>query len=1471
MGTKHNVHFNINNASTSSNSTLLVTNRAKPAPKFNLGLCSDSFSETISAYAKELIRQRKESILEQRNDIVDLSATGESSKASDEDVNTNAVANKNEAVVFEEVGKRVHGNKQHRDRAAEGKVVRKARVPRTPRTILLAWENTVKSAPSSESSLKQLDKASKHHLSLVQSSSKSDCKKEEIKNGEDTMTEKEKPTIDKMSPSNNISLTRTKTNVAPGVSRNFNGPLAQHNSEHMFHQSSSEGQEMADTSNNKPKGGVSDQNNKENEMSDAFLIARSKTMPTLNRVKVPQQKLGAIPNEGERLRHAKEMAERAIKYKKIFTIQGGYSTIRNSLRRRGWVEKFYKIPPPVKKANQSKRDKNSDDDDNNNDDDDDDDVDDDDDDADDMDSKFTIISHISDDQPKVPPWEEEDGIYGIMSRLVRNVNPSLFWVLKRDAIDYRFLSKDQMVNHYCKAGSFTTKVGLCVNMKNVVWFDNTDHDTFFPRCYRLSHDEDKEAFIDDYRLTACMSIVKAAVRQHVLPEHKDDDEEGEQVSLSILKVSHRLMFIFYHQAQTADTNTNTAAITNGKMSKPGDDDQKKVNIETSGSDEDGCNKCVLYCKVYFFGLISAPSNPQGMGRKTRRKNRAKIPVRVLETAVYQCEKFLASKDHEDIDMPTSHGCSSYHLDSNNVSILSFQSLFSEEGHFSHVPITLVNQCDSLTRRLAQHCPQFEMDGLRNVWIVKPGAKSRGRGIICYEKLEDMLKLVASQIVKKDGKYVVQKYIERPLLIYNTKFDIRQWFLVTDWNPLTLWFYRDSYLRFCSQQFTLEDFDQSIHLSNNAIQKHYKNGPRSPRLPDENMWTHHEFKDYLKKKYPNAWDEIIYPSMKKAIICSLLVTQDLVEYRKASFELYGADFMLTEDLTPWLIEINSSPSMESSTAVTAKLCTAVLDDTIKVVIDRKLDRSCDIGAFELAYKQPLVTVPPYIGINLCVEGQSVKRPQCVLKPQIRQSDPGLTESLFTPRTVTMRQTIIDRNFEIKKIMSVDSSPSKHDKVRIPESTSSKNVVTLSSKEVAAKVNTFRTVGEAERLKAGSKSSHNGIANSPNVMTDTKANSGGDSMAGGSAGSAISKHSKARESHKSDSLSSLTQTEAQQSAPKLEELTYHNGPPVSTSSALPTSPYLASLNQRRFISKKSVSMNYTIPPAQGAERMGPAKAVVVSNVESTDLKNTRPAKGTVISGTSWNRTCQWCGRGGGLQLDSADPNCPCQRDSVLVTSYPSSNVESLGVTAQNTPTGRARSISRNNLKTARHTLFVTPTYPPVSDVGSDHVEEASNIESKPVRPSSAYTEVTLSPKKLRNPRGKTHKRRKSVSSSGQPQETLGIFNTPYQLKVQSNLTRSQDLYRNASSFSYTSGNWQNVIYDKPQPYGISPYTSGTDPTRRTSVQYAGLRGMVGLRANSTHSVVKMWPTMTYRDSGHYVSPLGVMTRRRLQMRQSRGGVS
>lgn len=39
-------------------------------------------------------------------------------------------------------------------------------------------------------------------------------------------------------------------------------------------------------------------------------------------------------------------------------------------------------------------------------------------------------------------------------------------------------------------------------------------------------------------------------------------------------------------------------------------------------------------------------------------------------------------------------------------------------------LTKVDEC---LKNVALHCPQYKIDGTRNIWILKPGAKSRGRG------------------------------------------------------------------------------------------------------------------------------------------------------------------------------------------------------------------------------------------------------------------------------------------------------------------------------------------------------------------------------------------------------------------------------------------------------------------------------------------------------------------------------------------------------------------------------------------------------------------------------------------------------------------------------------------------------------------------------------------------------------------------
>lgn len=358
------------------------------------------------------------------------------------------------------------------------------------------------------------------------------------------------------------------------------------------------------------------------------------------------------------------------------------------------------------------------------------------------------------------------------------------------------------------------------------------------------------------------------------------------------------------------------------------------------------------------------------GENSARSPTGTIPLKALDFAIRRCSDYIGAQSHEDIDQEServwSHQwdqfiCWYYKIIQNQALFVRnnvpFQKYFLASRH--------------ILKKAKKYWPQLDLDGTLNIWILKPGYKSRGRGIVLMNKLEDVLVKV-NPANKTDTRFVVQKYIERPLLIHDTKFDIRQWFMITCAQPLTLWMYKESYLRFCSQKFTLSDFHESIHLCNHAVQCKYTNcTDRDSSLPNDNMWDVATFKEFLKSKgHSEAWDELIYPGMKQGLVGSLLASQEAMDRRKNSFELYGADFMVMDDFSVWLIEINSHPDMSNSSAVTTRLCRQVMEDVIKVVIDFREDKNAETGQFELSYKQRMPSCQPYLGAALSLHGTKI---------------------------------------------------------------------------------------------------------------------------------------------------------------------------------------------------------------------------------------------------------------------------------------------------------------------------------------------------------------------------------------------------------------------------------------------------------------------------------------------------------------------
>ncbi|CEG39583.1 Predicted tubulin-tyrosine ligase [Plasmopara halstedii] len=278
------------------------------------------------------------------------------------------------------------------------------------------------------------------------------------------------------------------------------------------------------------------------------------------------------------------------------------------------------------------------------------------------------------------------------------------------------------------------------------------------------------------------------------------------------------------------------------------------------------------------------------------------------------------------------------------------------------------EIQEILTQLEQRDPQF-LTVCRddsNVWICKPSNLSQGRGIVLCNTSEDMEKLlfpdkncaVNSDEIKDRSmiqtKWMVQKYIERPLLLQNgRKFDIRQWVLITALkpDPIVFWFFK-SYLRFCSRKFNLAHLhDQFVHLSNYSVQQHFardvEDDSRSNQDEDVNafepMWSSEQFQDMLRQQHGNdVWSETIVPQMQSIVQLTLDAVLPRLEVVGQGFEWLGYDFLVDENNHVWLLEVNVSPDMSHSTKITAELVPKATADALSVILDTESSRSSENG-------------------------------------------------------------------------------------------------------------------------------------------------------------------------------------------------------------------------------------------------------------------------------------------------------------------------------------------------------------------------------------------------------------------------------------------------------------------------------------------------------------------------------------------------
>jgi len=185
--------------------------------------------------------------------------------------------------------------------------------------------------------------------------------------------------------------------------------------------------------------------------------------------------------------------------------------------------------------------------------------------------------------------------------------------------------------------------------------------------------------------------------------------------------------------------------------------------------------------------------------------------------------------------------------------------------------------------------------------VKPKSSSRGRGIFVTDD---------AGAVPLNDKTLAQRYINKPHLYEGHKYVFRFYLLITSVDPLRVYLYKDGFVKLASEPCAGNGVDNLYaHLTNPDINALNANVEK-PVV----FYRFNAYRDWLRDQ--GADPAPIFDGIRKIGILIAIAARETMRNRikeskafgPGCYELIGMDCMVDEDLKPWLLECNLSPSL-----------------------------------------------------------------------------------------------------------------------------------------------------------------------------------------------------------------------------------------------------------------------------------------------------------------------------------------------------------------------------------------------------------------------------------------------------------------------------------------------------------------------------------------------------------------------------------
>ena len=281
-------------------------------------------------------------------------------------------------------------------------------------------------------------------------------------------------------------------------------------------------------------------------------------------------------------------------------------------------------------------------------------------------------------------------------------------------------------------------------------------------------------------------------------------------------------------------------------------------------------------------------------------------------------------------------------------------LFKHYKHFRRLFPDLYNYMP-VTYILPNDSKNFEIEfkkNKKNIWIAKPVNMSRGRFIKLIYSMEGYKKLLYNSI--NNIQYLISRYLDKPHLLNNKKYDLRIYVLILSFTPLKIYLYYNGLVRFATENYTKSDYDNIfIHLTNYSVNKqnpNYKNNLKDNKeiveieeieedneQDDSSKWSLVEYRNYFKKQengekiFENIWKQIEDIVIKTCISVTEINSRDLTGNKNNNvFELYGFDIFVDEKFRAWLLEVNVNPSLHCNSPLDLSIKTELVIDIFNLI-------------------------------------------------------------------------------------------------------------------------------------------------------------------------------------------------------------------------------------------------------------------------------------------------------------------------------------------------------------------------------------------------------------------------------------------------------------------------------------------------------------------------------------------------------------